>query len=257
MCYHSETEWTRERWQWRGTPHSPKLKHYWSLTIRLVRVISRTLVCSRVTTLRRSCRYILPPQCTGQPNFVCCIEPIIQTREKYTKIKRIISRSGQTKNNKIKKTKIGRKTRQWILQTVNCRDCIWNDPDMAKKEKSHQGIWISFDNSTKNVKTRKLIIRNKITSVVYVETEMETWRDIISLRYQWKTTTERMDENLVRRIPQEDEEITRNLTTKQKSHQRDEYLGCPSRKILKTIIKVDQRRTSTNGPENKKTHDDG
>ena len=27
-----------------GTPHSPKLQHYWSLTIRLLRVISRTLI---------------------------------------------------------------------------------------------------------------------------------------------------------------------------------------------------------------------
>ena len=31
-------------WQWRGTPHSPKLQHYWNLTIRLSSVISRTLI---------------------------------------------------------------------------------------------------------------------------------------------------------------------------------------------------------------------
>ena len=31
-----------ERWQWRGTPHSTKLQHYWSLTIRLFSVISST-----------------------------------------------------------------------------------------------------------------------------------------------------------------------------------------------------------------------
>ena len=43
-CYHSGLEWTWERWQWRGTPHSPKLQHYWNLTIRLFSVISRTLV---------------------------------------------------------------------------------------------------------------------------------------------------------------------------------------------------------------------
>ena len=43
-CYHSGQEWTWERWQWRGTPHSPKLQHYWSLTIRLFSVMSRTLV---------------------------------------------------------------------------------------------------------------------------------------------------------------------------------------------------------------------
>ena len=44
MCYHSGSEWTWERWQWRSIPHSPKLQHYWSLTIRLFNVISRILV---------------------------------------------------------------------------------------------------------------------------------------------------------------------------------------------------------------------
>ena len=29
-------EWTWEQWLWRGTPHSPNLQHYWSLTIRLL-----------------------------------------------------------------------------------------------------------------------------------------------------------------------------------------------------------------------------
>ena len=38
-CYHSGTEWTWERWQWRGTPHSPKIQHCWNLTIRLFSVI--------------------------------------------------------------------------------------------------------------------------------------------------------------------------------------------------------------------------
>ena len=28
----------------KGTPHSPKIKHYWNLTIRLLTVITRTLV---------------------------------------------------------------------------------------------------------------------------------------------------------------------------------------------------------------------
>ena len=28
------TEWTWKRWQWKGTLHSPKLQHYWNLTIR-------------------------------------------------------------------------------------------------------------------------------------------------------------------------------------------------------------------------------
>ena len=37
-------EWTWEQWQWRGTLHSPKLQHYWNLTIRLFSVISRTII---------------------------------------------------------------------------------------------------------------------------------------------------------------------------------------------------------------------
>ena len=37
--------------------------------------------------------------------------------------------------------------------------------------------------------------------------------------------------------------------------QRDKYRNCPPRKILWTIRKVDQRKTSTNGPDNKKTYD--
>ena len=43
-CYHSRPEWTWERWQWRSTPHSPKLQHSCNLTSRLFNVINRTLV---------------------------------------------------------------------------------------------------------------------------------------------------------------------------------------------------------------------
>ena len=42
-CYQSVSEWTWEQWQWRSTPHSPKLQD-WTFTIRLFSVISRTLV---------------------------------------------------------------------------------------------------------------------------------------------------------------------------------------------------------------------
>ena len=58
-----------------------------------------------------------------------------------------------------------------------------------------------------------------------------------------------------KRIPQENEKITRNQTISQKSHQRNKYLGCPPRKVLGNILKVD-KRTSTNEPENEKTHND-
>ena len=44
MCYFSGQEWTWERWPWRVIPHSPKIQNYWSLTIRLFSVITRTLL---------------------------------------------------------------------------------------------------------------------------------------------------------------------------------------------------------------------
>ena len=58
-CYLSGPEQTWEQWQWRGTPHSPKLQHYWNLTIRLFCAICRTLVAY---LLYRS--YILSLFCT-------------------------------------------------------------------------------------------------------------------------------------------------------------------------------------------------
>ena len=38
-----------------------------------------------------------------------------------------------------------------------------------------------------------------------------------------------------------------------KSHQRDKHLSCPPCKVLRNILKVNEGRTSTNTPENKKT----
>ena len=73
MCYHSGPEWTWEQWQWRVTPHSPKLQHSWNLTIRLFSVISRTYVCGGLTALQRSSRCILQPQPTGQLKHWMCI----------------------------------------------------------------------------------------------------------------------------------------------------------------------------------------
>ena len=75
-CYHSGPEWTWERWQWRGTPHSPKLQHCWNLTIRLFSVISRALVGGGLIPLQRSSRCILQPQPTGQGNGRIFIWPL-------------------------------------------------------------------------------------------------------------------------------------------------------------------------------------
>ena len=67
LCFHFGLEWTWERCQWRGVPHSLKLQHSWNLTIRLFSVIFRTLVGGGVLTpLQRYCQYILQPQPTAQ-----------------------------------------------------------------------------------------------------------------------------------------------------------------------------------------------
>ena len=66
-CYHSRPEWTWEWWEWRNTPHSPKLQHYLILTIRLFSVISGTLVGGDeggLTRLQRCSQCFLQPQST-------------------------------------------------------------------------------------------------------------------------------------------------------------------------------------------------
>ena len=64
--YHSGPEWTWERWQWRGTPHSPKFLHYWSLVTILFSVISRTLIGANLTPLERCHWGIQQSQSTGR-----------------------------------------------------------------------------------------------------------------------------------------------------------------------------------------------
>ena len=62
--------------------------------------------------------------------------------------------------------------------------------------------------------------------------------DIGSGHHQ-KGRDEKKKKKKKKRIPQENEETIRNQTTWQKSHQRDKYLGCPLRKILGTILRMD------------------
>ena len=65
-CSLSGPEWTLEQWQWKGTPHSPKIQHYWTLTIRLFSLIIRTLIRGGLTPLQKCSRCILQLQPTGQ-----------------------------------------------------------------------------------------------------------------------------------------------------------------------------------------------
>ena len=56
-------------WEWcqrRGTLHFRKLHHYWSLTIRLFSVISRTLVVGSVTLCRDAVGVFCSPSWLGQ-----------------------------------------------------------------------------------------------------------------------------------------------------------------------------------------------
>ena len=64
-CYHSGPEWTWERWQWSGTPHSPKLQQCWNLTIKLFSVIFRTLVGGGLPLCREAVGVFYSPSRLG------------------------------------------------------------------------------------------------------------------------------------------------------------------------------------------------
>ena len=58
------------------------------------------------------------------------------------------------------------------------------------------------------------------------------------------------------RIPQKNEKTSWNLTMPHKSHQRNTPLGCPSCKVLWTILEMDKGGSQIDGPNNKKINDD-
>ena len=60
-----------ERWQWRGTLHSPKLQYNWNLTIRLFSVISRTLVGGVLPLFREAVGVYYSPSRLGNVNLCC------------------------------------------------------------------------------------------------------------------------------------------------------------------------------------------
>ena len=74
----------------------------------------------------------------------------------------------------------------------------------------------------------------------------------IGSRHHQKSRDERKKLKSISQI----EETTRNQIISQKCNERDKHLKCPSRKILGIILNVNEGRTSTNDPENNKTHDD-
>ena len=79
-CYHSRSDWTWEQWQWRGTPSSPKLNHYWERIIRLFNVISWTLIgWWWVKSLQRWSWRILQPQ-PSRDSLPDCLRSYQDTR---------------------------------------------------------------------------------------------------------------------------------------------------------------------------------
>ena len=75
----------------------------------------------------------------------------------------------------------------------------------------------------------------------------------------WHYQTSRNESKILKKsISEESENYSKKektTTLYQEPYQRDKYLGCLHRKIVGTILELDQRRTQTNGQENKKTND--
>ena len=71
--YHSSSEWTWERWQWKGTPHSTKLQHYYQIVECYIQDTCRG---GGLTPLQRCSRCILQPplQLTGLWSFEECAD---------------------------------------------------------------------------------------------------------------------------------------------------------------------------------------
>ena len=92
MCYHSVPGWTWERWQWMGTPNSPKLHYYWNFTIRLFIVINRTLVEVRGLPFCRDAVSVFYSS-SPQPTWLIVVREIMNRIRKTNKA---------TRNKKIK-----------------------------------------------------------------------------------------------------------------------------------------------------------
>ena len=83
MCYNYGPERTLERWQWRGTPHSPKLQHCCNPTIGLFSVINRTLVAGRSNpSAEKQSVYSTSPSQLGKPTTIVSRRKNIDSRIK-------------------------------------------------------------------------------------------------------------------------------------------------------------------------------
>ena len=80
------------------------------------------------------------------------------------------------------------------------------------------------------------------------------------IRKTWKYRNQNLsksDERISKkRVPQKNKKISRNQTRLYKSYQMNNHSASSPCKIFWTILKMDERRTQTNGPEDKETDDD-
>ena len=65
-----------------------------------------------------------------------------------------------------------------------------------------------------------------------------------------------MKEKNLERVSQTNKRTSQNQAQPQKSHQISSHQGCVLRGILGTILEMNEGRTSTNRPQDKKTNDD-
>ena len=65
-----------------------------------------------------------------------------------------------------------------------------------------------------------------------------------------------MKEKTIKIVPQKNEKASPNQTLRQKSHQRNKYLGCLPCKIFWIILEIDLGRTHANGPRDMRVNDD-
>ena len=76
-----------EQWQLRGTPHSPKLQHYWNLTIRLFSVIQDTRWWSVLSFCRGVVGVFYSPSRLGIfflfSSYCCCVVCFVSCRCNY------------------------------------------------------------------------------------------------------------------------------------------------------------------------------
>ena len=83
----------------------------------------------------------------------------------------------------------------------------------------------------------------ELVNAVVIRTliEKETYKYLGIVKADTIKRVEMKEENF-KKISQKNKKITPDKTLLQEPCQRDEYLSCPSRKILRTILEVEQRR---------------